>query len=106
MDDSNEQINEIDDDCLQDEALDILSAPTRSLVAIGVAVALNCHVCLRRLIPTALNNGVLSEEVSAAVAIATEIRTQATAMTDSLGATLVNRSEYYANGKAPDDPRS
>jgi len=98
MDQDNKQVSETTDDCLQGEVLDILAAPTQSLVAIGAAAALNCHICLRHLIPSALNNGILAEEVSAALTIASEIRTRADTMTDSLSATLVKRNERHPEG--------
>ena len=79
------------EDSVQGETVDILAATTRSLVAIGAAAALNCHVCLRHLIPAALNNGILAEEVAGALGVAQEIRARAGAMTDELGAALVER---------------
>ena len=103
MDQDSKQNSEIKDDCLQGDELGILAVPTKTLVAISAAAALNCHACLRRLIPTALNNGILAEEVSAAIAIAREIRTRAATMTDSLGTTLVNRNERHPNGNTPDE---
>ncbi len=85
-------------DCLHGETVDILAVTTRSLVAIGAAAALNCHVCLRHLIPAALNNGILAEEVTGALAVAREIRARAGALTDKLSATLVERGP---NGTGP-----
>ncbi len=79
------------------ETVDILSALTRSLVAIGAASALNCTDYLRHLIPTALNNGILAEEISAALAVVSEIRTRSGAMTDNLTAVLVQRVEARSN---------
>ena len=73
--------------------VDVLAATTKCLVAIGVAAALNCHACLRHLIPAALNNGILAEEVAAALAVAGAMRTRTGALSDDLGALLVNRGE-------------
>ncbi|MDP6451720.1 MAG: carboxymuconolactone decarboxylase family protein [SAR202 cluster bacterium] len=103
MDQDSKQNSEIKDDCLQGDELGILAVPTKALVEIGAAAALNCHTCLHHLIPAALNNGILAEEVSAALAVAGEIRTRAAAVTDSLGATLVNRNERHPNGNIPDE---
>jgi hypothetical protein len=71
-------------------------------VAIGVAAALNCHNCLRRLIPASLNNGILAEEVSAALAVAEEVRSHAGGMTDGLSASLVKRGETRQTGAEHD----
>ena len=84
-------------DCHQGEAVDILAAPTRSLVAIGAASALNCADCLRHLIPAALKNGILAEEISAALAVVAEFRTRSGAMIDDLSADLVQRVEARSN---------
>jgi hypothetical protein len=89
------------DDCRHEETEDIPAATTRSLVAIGVAAALNCHVCLRRLIPAALNNGILAEEVAAALAVVGEIRARADDSTDKLGAALVMGQGIPPNGAEP-----
>ncbi len=91
MDPGDKQIREEAEDCLHGEAVDILAAPTKCLVAIGAAAAVNCHVCLRRLIPTALNNGILAEEVAAALAVGREIRTRAGALTDDISSALIKR---------------
>ncbi len=101
MDHGDEQLSEVAEDCLHGEAVDILAATTKSLVVIGAAAALNSHVCLRHLIPTALNNGVLGEEVAAALAVAREIRTHAVAMTDDLSTALVRRPEKRSKGAEP-----
>ncbi len=93
MDRGDKQLSEAVEDCLHGEAVEILAATTTSLVAIGAAAALNCHVCLRHLVPTALNNGILAEEVAGAVAVAKEIRSHAVAMTDDLSTMLVRRRE-------------
>ncbi len=103
MDPGNKRNTDATSDCLQGDVPDILADPTKTLVAIGAAAALNCHTYLRCLIPTALNNGILAEEVSAAIAVAREIRTRAANMTDSLGASLVNRNERHPNGNTPDE---
>ncbi len=89
MDHGDQQAAGAVEDCLHGETVDILAATTRSLVAIGVAAALNCHVCLRHLIPAALNNGILAEEVTGALAVAREVRARAGALTDELSTTLV-----------------
>ncbi len=84
-------------DCQHGEILDILAAPTRILVAIGAAAALNCADCLRQLIPAALKNGILAEEISAALAVVSEIRTWSGAMTNDLNTVLVQRVEARSN---------
>ncbi len=84
-------------DCYHWETIDILAAPTRSLVAIGAASALNCADCLRHLIPAALKNGILAEEISAALAVVSEIRTWSGGMTADLSAVLVQRVEARSN---------
>ncbi len=89
MDHGDQQAAGAAEGCLHGETVDILAATTRSLVAIGAAAALNCHVCLRHLIPAALNNGILAEEVTGALAVAREIRARAGDLTDELGNTLV-----------------
>ncbi len=86
------------DDCLQGEAVDILAVSTKTLVAIGAAAALNCHVCIRHLIPAALTNGILAEEVVAALVVAREIRARTGAMTDSLSDALIESGQAGANG--------
>ncbi len=91
MDHGDQQAAGAAEDCLHGEAVDVLAAMTKSLVAIGAAAALNCHVCLRHLSPTALNNGILAEEVTGALAVAREIRARAGGLTDELGNTLVER---------------
>ncbi len=91
MDHGDQQATGAVEDCLHGETVDILAATTRSLVAIGAAAALNYHVCLRHLIPAALNNGILAEEVTGALAMAREIRARAGALTDKLSTTLVER---------------
>jgi hypothetical protein len=80
---------------------DVLAAPTRSLVAIGAAYGLNCTDCLRHLIPAALNNGILPEEVAAALAVAEETRRRVSALTDRVGDALVLRAETHPNGAGP-----
>ncbi len=98
MDHDDKQAAGAAEDCLHGETVDILAATTKSLVAIGAAAALNCHVCLRHLIPAALNNGALAEEVTDALAVAREIRVRAGALTDKLSTTLVERGP---NGTGP-----
>ncbi len=88
-------------DCHHGEIVDILAAPTMSLVAIGAASALNCADCLRHLVPAALKNGILAEEISAALAVVSEIRTRAGALTDDLSAELVQREQ----ARSSDDDR-
>ena len=97
MEQGDKQIPEVAEDSLHGEAVDIFAAPTKSLVAIGAAAALNCHLCLRHLIPAALKNGILAEELTAALAIAREVRTRAGAMTDDISSTLVKRGEERTN---------
>ncbi len=89
MDHGDKQAAGAAENCLHGETLDILAATTKSLVSIGAAAALNCHVCLRHLIPAALNNGILAKEVTGALAVAREIRARAGGLTDELGNTLV-----------------
>ena len=91
MDHGDKQILEVAEDYLDGEAFDVLAAPARSLVAIGAAASLNCHACLRHLIPVALNNGILAEEVTAALAVAREIRARAGGLTDEYVTALVQR---------------
>lgn len=89
------------EDCPHGETADILASTTRSLVAIGAAAALNCHACLRRLIPAALNNGILAEEVTAALAVARGIRTRAGSLTDEYSSALVQHETGQPTGKTP-----
>ncbi len=89
------------DDSHYGETGDVLAVTTKSLVAIGAAAALNYHARLRRLIPVALNNGILAEEVAAALGIAEEIRKRAGDSTRDLGAALVMDNEPGANGAEP-----
>ncbi len=89
------------EDGLHGEAAAILAATTKSLVAIGAAAALNCHVCLRHLIPVALNNGILAEEVAGALAVAREIRTRAGGLTDDYASALVHRRTTTSASTAP-----
>jgi alkylhydroperoxidase/carboxymuconolactone decarboxylase family protein YurZ len=84
------------------ETVEILAAPTRSLVAIGAASALNCARCLRHLIPAALENGILPEEVAAALAVAREVRTRTGASTDNLAAALIMGGETSPDGTEHD----
>lgn len=88
------------EDCLHGDTVDVLAATTKSLVAIGVAAALNCHICLRHLIPAALNSGILMEEVTAALVVAREVRVRAGGLTDDLADTLVRRDAAVATGGA------
>ncbi len=101
MDHGDMRLSEVAEDCLHGDAVDILAATTKSLVAIGAAAALNCHVCLRHLVPTALNSGILAEEVAGALTVAREIRGHASDMTDDLSAALVKRGEVGSNGEEP-----
>jgi hypothetical protein len=101
MDHGDKHLSEAAEDSLHGEAVDILAATTTSLVAIGAAAALNCQVCLRHLVPTALNNGILAEEVAGALAVAREIRTRACALTDDLSTALVRRQEVPSKGVEP-----
>ena len=73
---------------------DILAPNTRSLVAIAAAAGVNCHPCLRYLIPAALQQGVLEEEIEAALAVAEGIRGRAAKMTHDLAVTLAEIGEF------------
>ncbi len=88
------------ENCLHGDTVDVLAATTKSLVAIGAAAALNCHICLRHLIPAALNSGILVEEVTAALVVAREVRARVGGLTDDLGDTLVQRGAAVAAGGA------
>ncbi|MEE9202134.1 MAG: carboxymuconolactone decarboxylase family protein [Dehalococcoidia bacterium] len=74
-------------------ASDILAPNTRSLVAIAAAASANCHPCLRYLIPAALRQGVLEEEIGATLALAEEIKGRASKMTHDLAVTLAEIGE-------------
>jgi AhpD family alkylhydroperoxidase len=63
---------------------DILAPTTKTLLAIGAAAALNCHPCLNRLVSAALQNGVLEEEIKAAISLVGQIRWHAAGFTDKL----------------------
>ena len=91
MEHGGKQIIEAQQECLQGETMDILAPTTKSLIAIGVAASLNCHACLRRLIPAALNNGILTEEVTAACAVAREVRARVNGLTDDYTTALIQR---------------
>ncbi len=86
--------------CHHEENVDILAATTKSLIAIGAAAALNYHARMRHLIPVALNNGILAEEVAAALGVAREIRKRAGESTDILGTALITDNEIPTNGGA------
>jgi hypothetical protein len=101
MEQDDRQLTGSVDDCHRWETEEILAATTKSLVAIGAAAALNCHVCLRRLVPIALNNGILEEEVAAAIAVVREIRTVANESTDNLGNALVIGGEPVQDNAEP-----
>ncbi len=79
------------DDCLGGGSNDILAPTTRVLVAIAAAAAVNCHPCLRHLIPAALENGILQEEVTATIALARTIKNRAGRLTDGLAGSLVQQ---------------
>ncbi len=87
--------------CHHGETVDILAATTKSLIAIGAAAALNYHARMQRLIPVALNNGILAEEVTAALGVAREIRKRAGDSTDTLGGALVTGNENPTVSAAP-----
>ncbi len=72
---------------------DMLAPNTRSLVAIAAAAGVNCHPCLRYLIPAALRQGVLEEEIGATLALAEEIKGRAAKMTHDLAVTLAEIGE-------------
>ncbi len=91
MEHGGEQIIEAQQECLQGETIDILAPTTKSLIAIGVAAGLNCHACLRRLIPAAVNDGILAEEVTAALAVAREVRARVSGLTDDYTTALIQR---------------
>ena len=91
MEHGGKQNTEAQQECLQGETIDILAPTAKSLVAIGVAAGLNCRACLRRLIPAALNNGILVEEVTAALAVAREVREHVNSLTDDYTTALVQR---------------
>ncbi len=101
MEHGGKQIIEAQQECLQGETIDILAPTTKSLIAIGVAAGLNCHACLRRLIPAALNNGILVEEVTAALAVAREVRAHVNSLTDGYTTALIQRGPNGA-GTATD----
>ncbi len=84
MEDGDKQSVDGQRECLQGETLDILAPTTKSLVAIGAAAALNCHRCLSYLVPTAVQNGVLIEEIEAAIAVVKGMRGHAAGSTDKL----------------------
>ncbi len=67
-----------------EETIDILAPTAKSLIAIGVATALNCHSCLNHLVPTAVQNGILEEEIKATISLVAQVRRHATAATDKL----------------------
>ncbi len=98
MDHGDQQAAGAAEDCLHGETVAVLAAMTKSLVAIGAAAALNCHVCLRHLIPAALNNGILPEEVTAALAVAREIRTRAGGLTDDYASALIQHEASASTG--------
>lgn len=91
MQDADVRMAEILDDCPGGRNSDILAPTTRVLVAIAAAAAVNCHTCLRHLIPAALENGILQDEVTATVALTRTIRHQAGRFTDGLAGSLVQQ---------------
>ncbi len=62
----------------------MLSATTRLLVAIAGAVSLNCKPCLEALIPAALQQGILPEEIAEVVCTVTEVRENVSTFTRDL----------------------
>jgi alkylhydroperoxidase/carboxymuconolactone decarboxylase family protein YurZ len=82
-------------ECLQE--IDILAPTPKSLIAIGAAAALNCHNCLNHLIPAAVQNGVLEEEIEAAIAVVEQIRRNAAGFTDKLVTDLLYQDGAVGN---------
>ncbi len=101
MDHDGKQIIEAQQECLQSDTIDILAPTTKSLIAIGVAAGLNCHACLRRLIPAALNNGILAEEVTAALTVAREVRASVSGLTDDYTTALIQRGATTSGSTLP-----
>lgn len=67
----------------------MLSTKSRLLTAIAAAASLNCESCLETLIPQALKQGVLPEEISEVFSIVTDIRDKAIIPTRDLAARLL-----------------
>lgn len=91
MEHGSKQVAEGRQACLSGETTDILAPTTKSLVAIGAAAALNCYPCLNHLVPAAVQNGVLEEEIKATISLVEQIRRHAAGFTDKLVADMVEQ---------------
>jgi len=87
MDHDGKQSVERQQERLHGESIDIL-APTAK------TAALNCRPCLNHLIPAAVQNGVLEEEIEAAISMVEQIRRHAAGFTDKLVTDLLRPDEY------------
>jgi len=94
MDHDGKQSVERQQERLHGESIDILAPTAKSLIAIGAAAALNCRPCLNHLIPAAVQNGVLEEEIEAAISMVEQIRRHAAGFTDKLVTDLLRPDEY------------
>lgn len=86
-------------ECFHGETIDILAPTARSLIAIGVAAALNCHPCLKHLVPAAVQNGVLEEEIEATIFLVEQIRSRAADFTDKLVTDMLDQEGMQGESK-------
>ncbi len=84
MEHDGKQSTEGQQEFLHSETIDVLAPTAKSLIAIGVAAALNCHPCLNHLVPTAVQNGVLEEEIKATISLVEQVKRHAAGSTDKL----------------------
>lgn len=99
MEHDDKQIAETQQERLHGEAIDILAPTAKSLIAIGAAAALNCHPCLNHLVPAAVQNGVLEEEIKATISLVKQIRRHAAGFTDELVTDLLLQQEAAGEPK-------
>lgn len=84
MERGDQQSVEGQQEIISEETSDILAPTAKSLIAIGAAAALNCQPCLNYLIPTAIHNGLLEEEIKATISVVELIRLDAAGFTDKV----------------------
>ena len=91
MQDADIRMTETLHDCPGGGNSDILAPTTRVPVSIVAATTVNCHPCLRHLIPAALKNGILQDEVMATVALTRTIRHRAGRLSGGVAGSLAQQ---------------
>lgn len=92
MQHSDQQSVEGQPESISGQSIDILAPTAKSLIAIGAAAALNCHPCLNYLVPAAIHNGVLEDEIEATISLVGQIKRNAAGFTDKLVTDLIVQS--------------